>query len=175
MSREEEARLRRELSRSECYLEYGAGGSTVAAVQARVPEIHVKETSPEYLARVLKDLTPEEAARVTPHSVDMGAIGGWGYPKVTPSPSVVREFCSVPSSVTPDLVLVDGRFRVACALTAAASLPKGTRILLHDAHRAWFNEVRKWLTLRWKVETLHCYEKSRDDIGVPESFFADAR
>lgn len=116
--------FRARLAESRGYLEYGSGGSTLAADRAGVPTVSV-EGDAFYARSVARRLSA--GTRVTMLPVDIGLTGFWGLPIFrTPTPARLRAWRSYvdapfrdPSARPfPDFVLVDGRFRRACALKA---------------------------------------------------------
>ena len=123
------------------YLEFGSGGSSIAAARSGKPFVSV-ESDRAYLR-----LVQRRAAEVAPgHKgrflhADIGFVNGWGYPAFSkPTPGRVarwRRYSSRPwptlSGHPPDLILIDGRFRVACAL-AVVQHAEGTtwRMLVDD-------------------------------------------
>lgn len=112
------------------YLEYGTGGSTYAAAKLDVPFFAV-ESDPYFLRSVRNKIRQDGLARDDRqhfHYADIGLTGYVGYPfrHWRASPSRLERFrrysdpppaCAAGGQL-PDLVLVDGRFRVACALKA---------------------------------------------------------
>ena len=66
--------------------------------------------------------------------VDVGNVGQWGYPV---SYSKRKFFYNYANNFykldkKPDLVLIDGRFRVFCFLTTIKNAPIGTKIVFDD-------------------------------------------
>jgi hypothetical protein len=119
-------------------LEYGAGGSTVlaASLGARVFSV---ETDPAWIVNVEKWLAANGVAdRVTLHHADIGRTTRWGRPKKARRRHWAR-YLRYPRSVwnrpdfeQPDLILVDGRFRVASFLCAMTRIRRPTRLLFDD-------------------------------------------
>jgi hypothetical protein len=124
------------LAASANYLEFGCGGSTLLAARAGVRAISV-EADPDWLLQVAADETISravEAGRLTLHYADIGPVGRWSRPKsTTPRAAWARYWLSVWSAVeeAPDLVLVDGRFRAACAIVSLMASPTAL-VLVHD-------------------------------------------
>jgi hypothetical protein len=125
------------------YMEFGSGGSTVLACQAVGREVTSVDSSSDWQVKVAGECR-RLATRITPTMthVDIGGTGEWGYPtdrtRKADWPAYYRDPC--PKDV--DLVLVDGRFRVACFITAALRYPAGTVIMIHDFQRAEYQCVR---------------------------------
>jgi hypothetical protein len=119
-------RLQVEMARASFYLEFGTGGSTLAAGRAGLETIAV-DSDPYFLRAVTAKLPTGH--RVTPVHADIGLTCEWGWPvRGRPTPDRVRRwrtYIDKPFAMVaargrfPDFVFVDGRFRPACALEAA--------------------------------------------------------
>jgi hypothetical protein len=139
MTGPELALLHARIDASRHYLEFGAGASTSYACASPGPEtIESVESSPEFVReRLLSDPQVVEALasrRLTLHLVDLGPTKGWGKPRGSAMwrswPSYSSGVFSRPSRH--DTILVDGRFRIACALNALLHAPDDCTILIHD-------------------------------------------
>ncbi|QTD56252.1 hypothetical protein [Parasphingorhabdus cellanae] len=118
--------FREKIQQAQYYLEFGSGASTVLAAKAGVKTLCV-ETDRKYSDAVRKKVGVK--APVTIIYSDIGLTEEWGYPVFT-RPSMIKyarwrnytekAFAQIEQSEKfPDMVLVDGRFRVACALATA--------------------------------------------------------
>lgn len=116
------------LAASTRYLEFGTGGSTYTAAKLGVDFIAV-DSDKYFLRSVRRKIQKDGLARPSGQTfrhADIGPTGPWGRPigDVTPQRRQLFSLYSDPpaesfvDNVFPDLVLVDGRFRVACALKA---------------------------------------------------------
>lgn len=134
------AYLRECLAECRCYLEYGAGGSTRLAARMQVERIYSVESDLKFAEAVANCIAREAAnTRHTMVRVDIGAgEGNWGKPKDN---SKARKWPKYASEVwtaiardnaVPDLILIDGRFRVACFLVSLLCAKPSTKILLDD-------------------------------------------
>ncbi|MEQ1857388.1 MAG: hypothetical protein ABL963_13085 [Longimicrobiales bacterium] len=151
------------------YLEFGAGASTIHA--ASVPSIRRIDSVDSSGAYIDEHLRPhatvaaaQVAGRLTFHVVDIGATSKWGYPvddsKKRQWPTYSQGVFSRPSDH--DLVLVDGRFRVACALSSILNTPDDCRILIHDFRaRPQYHVVTRFLERREQVDSLVLFAKKR--------------
>lgn len=133
------AHLEARLKTSKCYLEYGSGGSTRTAAALGVAHVFSVE-SDKHFAEAVRQATAKEprVGSIFVHTVDVGETGAWGMPtsslasKLWPDyPLGIWRFIKK-ARVSPDLVLIDGRFRVACFLTAVMNTRPGTQILMDD-------------------------------------------
>jgi hypothetical protein len=107
------------LRRTKLLLEFGSGGSTVLASRLGVPTISV-ESDRHYAATVIAALPRQD--RIEMVVPPMGLTGKWGMPLFLKSKKgwrYVRAPFDRLGERFPDLVLVDGRYRVACALECA--------------------------------------------------------
>lgn len=118
-------------------LEFGCGGSTALLLDAGIGRLCSVDSDPAWLARVAADPACAGAVatgRLTLIAVDIGPTGDWGWPRaVQAMPHWPRYWRDPWEKAGPvDFVLVDGRFRVACALAAVPRLAPGAHLLLHD-------------------------------------------
>ena len=102
-------------------IEYGTGGSTLLALGAGVPCLVSVESDAGWIG-MLRELPAiaeaERQGRLTFVHVDIGRVGKWGKPVDSSGAARYAAYASAPWShcEVPDVVFVDGRFRVACAL-----------------------------------------------------------
>jgi len=144
MTVREAALLIRELKNvNGTYFEFGMGGSTNFACevllargdQARVVAV---DSSEEWVSKVASERCFRELrarGRADLSAVDIGPTRTWGYPVGRAAQGRWADYpAALPRLVAPgaaDLVLVDGRFRVACVLAAFLHQPRAA-VLVHD-------------------------------------------
>jgi len=159
MTAPEQALFARHLAGAGFLLEFGAGGSTAFAARLGVKRIVSVESDRAWLDKVARQ--PEmSAVTFVPVHVNLGPTGPWGYPT---DPAQARTWPRYHRGVwagldaAPDIVLVDGRFRVACALSSLLETAAGTTIVIHDF----------WSRAHYRVVLSHldCVERV-DDLGV---------
>ncbi|MBC7103712.1 MAG: hypothetical protein H5U13_10970 [Parvibaculum sp.] len=130
----------RKIRESKHYLEYGSGGSTLLA-QRFVQTLVSVESNRHFLRSVRKKLAPRKDGQfIKLMPIDIGRTGAWGYPIATePTPSRIqawRRYTEEPwkifaeRQVEPDLILIDGRFRAACALVSILNLKKDSNCII---------------------------------------------
>jgi hypothetical protein len=129
------ARFMAEIATSRVYLEFGAGGSTIAAVQ-NCPFVITVESDPRFLSAVTTKAERNKIGEYHPLHADIGWTSEWGVPTFkTPTPPRVQRWKGYPQApwpllrergLEPDMILIDGRFRVACALQSLLELPQGS-------------------------------------------------
>lgn len=124
-------------------LEFGAGGSTAEWVALGCPHIVSVENDPDWIDHMRRQpclREPLRTGRLTILHADTGPILGWGWPDGTehmeswPSywSSVWESEAIQGAAQPPDLVFVDGRFRVACTLFAAQKITPLGLLAIHD-------------------------------------------
>ena len=127
------------LKRAHHTLEFGAGGSTTLALKLGVGRIVSVESDASWIERIHGDSAAARAiedGRLTLLHADIGPIRRLGGPsKAAPRqrwPAYARTPWSHVDTARLDLVLIDGRFRVACALEAALRCSENTALVIHD-------------------------------------------
>lgn len=140
------------------YLEFGTGGSTLLAAKRGLPFIAV-ESDPFFLRAVkrkVRDIGALDEARQHYLHADIGLTEAWGAPLMQyPRPDRITRWRGYPlapwqalaAMPGPHLILVDGRFRVACALAAAKFLiGRDGEVLFDDyADRPYYHVVERYL------------------------------
>ena len=127
----EDTLFKTELSKATVYAEIGMGQSTVFADrQEHLEQVIAVDTSPEW-TRIVQYLTSPKT--IVAH-VDLGSVGNWGRPISYDKRDNIRSYSTAVFRGTkePDLVLIDGRFRVFCFLTVYLLSKPGTRIIFDD-------------------------------------------
>ena len=132
--------LRECFSKATSLVEFGCGGSTLLAVRSRsLRRIWSVESDPGWIARLREQpdiVGAEQAGRLHLQGIDIGLVGDYGYPHdhalQANWPSYYQAVWDDAAAIKTDLVLIDGRFRVACALEALARCPPHTILLFHD-------------------------------------------
>ena len=124
---------------SGCVLEYGSGGSTVLAAEIEHLTCFSVESDKKWadgLRTWLDTNVPDHSVKL--HYCNIGKTGAWGMPEPVRKVMVPR-YAQYPRSVWrrsdfvhPDVVLIDGRFRVGCFLTVLSNIQKPTKILFDD-------------------------------------------
>lgn len=132
-------------------LEYGSGVSTQIAAQMRGKYILSVESDREWARRLRQEIAAAAPrSPVTVYHVDIGVTGAWGRPV---DDSGWRRYHRYPNAIWnepffrhPDVVLIDGRFRPACLLTAMLQITRPVRVLFDDyLNRPTYHAVEKFL------------------------------
>jgi hypothetical protein len=137
MTQAEQNLLRVAVAGRRAGLEFGCGGSTGLLLRAGLPGLLSADSDLAWLVQVRQDPSCASAAaagRLRLLHIDIGPTGAWGWPTEAAAmprwPAYWRDPWEAAGPV--DLVLVDGRFRVACALAGAPRLAPGAVLLVHD-------------------------------------------
>jgi hypothetical protein len=184
--------FREALASARVYLEYGAGGSTVWAAR-QVSTIVVVDSHKPTLDAAVERARREGCARIVPIHGDIGPVVGWGAPlfrrrsrrRVNQwSRYVARPWDLLEKEgLVPDLIFIDGRFRVACVLEALLRLPPGAdcRILFDDFDREEkYRAVLEFTTCVARYDRLAVLRRAehldRERCrAVREAYYADFR
>lgn len=132
--------VRAEYARASVVLEYGSGGSTALAAETPGLTCFSVENDLAWARAMAAWLAAHHpGADVRLHRAWIGPTKKWGRPRWPRLPLLHPLFRRYPASVwarrdfsPPDLILVDGRFRVACFLTALMRVTRPTRLLWDD-------------------------------------------
>lgn len=142
----EVARFKEEIRKARHYVEFGSGGSTIYASRLGIQTISVEND--RFFARTVA--TKLLGDSVTQVVTAMGITREWGMP-LFPSARKAKRYVTAPwgSGRFPDFILVDGRYRVACALESArrAHACNATAVLMFDdyAMRPYYHVVEDYL------------------------------
>lgn len=153
MPQAEKALVTKAFQRASTILEYGAGGSTVMAgalVDKRVVSVESDQGWADMLSDWFAQNPVAEGTSVEVRWCDVGRTREWGMPVTD---SAWKHFARYPlepwigdNAVTPDVVLVDGRFRKGCALASALMTKKPIDIFVDDyGDRAYYHGIEHWL------------------------------
>jgi hypothetical protein len=120
--------------RARIYGEYGVGASTSWMAEQTTARIIGVDSSAEWIGKVRATVPPDRADL---RHVDVGDLGSWGRPKDYRRRHAFRDYVEGlwTGDTRPDLVLIDGRFRVACFLKSCLEAAPGTPIVVDDYTR----------------------------------------
>ena len=149
------------------YLEFGAGESTIyASSVSTILTITSVDSSKHFVNNNLKHNPDIKNAllngKLKFHLVDIGETVDWGFPKNTSKRHLwpnysLSVFCTRSKH---DIILIDGRFRVACTLNCILNSPPNSTLLIHDFwNRPEYHIVLKFLEIEYKADTLGVFKK----------------
>jgi hypothetical protein len=136
-----------------CYLEYGVGGSTLHAFQMGARHLVSVDSSKDWINAVQQQLS--NAAHVDLLYCDIGQVGAWGRPTCDEGLYAYHTYMVAPWNIVhekklePQLIFVDGRFRVACFLYSLICATPGAIILFDDyMNRKHYHIVEEFCSRR---------------------------
>jgi hypothetical protein len=164
------------LAKTRNYLEFGSGASSVLAAKQGVAFTSV-ETDRHYLAAVRRKVAAaglSDPAKQRFIHADIGLTEYWGAPLFKrPTPARVarwRAYAEAPwrqGAPKPDFILVDGRFRAACTLTAIKHLGQGDWELWLDDYvgRDHYSVVQDFAVLE-RMSGVTAIFRARSDLDA---------
>ena len=163
MSEDEKKLFDDTIKHSKNYLEYGLGGTTLRSIQksgANIFSVDTSEAWIEYMRQYLI-IKKNENKRLSIFYLDIGPTRQFGYPVSTKNKSSFPLYSSdifkrIDKDII-DLVMIDGRFRVACTLKIIIECYSNPelRILFHDFwDRPQYHILLKYLDTIDAADTL---------------------
>ena len=170
-----------ELQGTKLFVEFGCGGSTLMADTLGVPTLSV-ESDPYYATAVRRVLSHPESTEIL--ALDMGITREWGMPIFSSTKKGLR-YAKAPferlGARSPDLILVDGRYRVACALETAAHAARvggSSKMLVDDyAGRPAYHILERYLGPPARIGRAAMFVVGANDVPaqVVREYSKDAR
>jgi|688.fasta_scaffold17719_9 hypothetical protein len=137
------------------YLEYGLGGSTLIA-HSTGAKCLVVDSDLRYVNAI------NDRPRLTKLHANIGKVGPYGAPIFSTFRKLNYKLGVLYSSkpylyfetLNPDLVLIDGRYRLACALQLIKHNPKGNWVMMIDDYveRSEYHEIERFAYLMHVIE-----------------------
>lgn len=156
MTAAEATQLELQLAGRNALLEFGSGEGTVIAAR-QVERIVSVDGDLARLGRVAAELA-QAPVEFTPYHADIGPVGDGGWPV---DEARLRDWPHYHSRIwrhlsgSPDAVLINGRFRVACLLQAIIHCRPDTMLLFHDFRdHPGYQSVLKHTDMLARVDTL---------------------
>ena len=182
MSLAEQRLIRHAAAGLQSGVEFGCGGSTRLLLEELGGSLVSVESDPLWLARLREDPVCRGAAtarRWRGLHADLGPVGQWGWPRDPARHADGALYWDAPWMFcpTPNFVLVDGRFRVACALAALARLEPEGIVAMHDFWgREHYRPILEYADLIGTTASLVLLaRKPGRDVPAPGRFAADPR
>lgn len=152
------------LKQAKHYFEFGSGGSTVWAVEQDLT-VQGVESDPAWV-NALQDKLGDKCQVAV---VDIGPTGDWGYPLTQQTDKFPAYSQAILKHKQPfDLILIDGRFRVACTMAAIQHIAKhhayeNSFIFIHDFwNRPHYHAVLEFLEVIEQVESAGVFKVKKD-------------
>lgn len=155
--------VRAHYAQADAILEYGSGGSTVLAAELG-KQVWSVESDPDWAELVRAKIAKEApGAKAQVIWKDIGKIGHWGKPRKPDGAlryyKYPLEVWDAPDFVHPDVILIDGRLRAACFVTALMRVTKPTLVLFDDYRdRPRYREVERLLKPARMVDRMGVFE-----------------
>ncbi len=113
------------------YAEYGCGASTIWMAQNTDAAMLSVDTSEDWI-KAMREKVGNDRADL--QWIDCGPLRKWGVPRGFEKRANFKTYTQAPwvDERSADVVLVDGRFRVACFLESLAHAAPGTKIFFDD-------------------------------------------
>lgn len=177
MSEEERALLRSFLLAADCYLEFGAGASTLTAL-GYCKIVTTVDSSPTWVRYVSQVASSQPHCALRAIHADVGQVMDYGDPVVV-TKNTGRVYSSAADEFIPDanFVLIDGRFRVACFAKLAMLGFRGP-IAVHDyPNRSWYHIIENLGVRIAQAGTLSVFLVTHGDLAPPiwEQHLNDSR
>jgi hypothetical protein len=122
------------IKHAKTYYEYGCGKSTEFVFKYSSATIFSVDTSNDWVKKIKSLEGIEKSKRLNLSWVDVGEVANWGTPTSFKMKHNFRNYAELLwlNNAIPDLVLIDGRFRILCFLTSIKFAPAGCKILFDD-------------------------------------------
>jgi len=176
MSIDEKKTFNKYIKNSKHYLEFGSGGSTLQTLLKSKTRISSVESSLDWINYMCKYLIIKFflKKRLFFYYVNIGKTKEWGFPFSNDSkeifPNYSNDIFSYVDFNTIDIILIDGRFRVACLLSVIINMPstEDTIILFHDFwNREKYHVVLNYVTEIERTDTLAVFRiKNKLDLNL---------
>ena len=139
------------ISEVKIYFEYGCGKSTEYMYKKSNASIFSVDTSKEWATKTLNLSKDSNHDRLNVKWIDVGDVADWGYPV---SFEKKQNFVKYANwfwnfGLKPDLVVIDGRFRILCFLTSIKFASIGTKIIFDDyTNRPLYHVAEEFLKIK---------------------------
>ncbi len=130
------------------YGEYGCGLSTIWMLRNTSAQVISVDSSQEWAEKVKNDNFVFKSRLIIKH-IDIGKVGPFGRAISYNKCNNFQDYTDFiwKRSVKPELVLIDGRFRVCCFLTSLKLADPGTKIIFDDyVNRPHYHFIEKYVS-----------------------------
>jgi len=173
MSKAELELFKSSLKNVRYYLEFGTGGSTTLVAQMKTINMTCVDTDKGWLDKVAEDpavnaLKKENKIRLL--HVNIGPLKAWGLPAdeayIKKWPDYYLNIWRSTASIY-DFIFIDGRFRVACALSSAVFAKDGATVAIHDYpdRPFYYKTVERYYDTIASADSLYILKK-RNNINI---------
>ena len=150
---------------SNIYFEFGSGGSTNLASYYKVKTYSVESDINWHNKIKLNNIS---AIYIT---IDL-KTKDLGYPgKDTTVDDWKKYIQAYKNEYNADIILIDGRFRVACALDIFSKIGKDTLVLIHDYDREYYHIIENYYIKVKTWERLSAFFKNPNITDIPKEIY----
>ena len=163
------------LNNSKHYFEYGSGGSTCqASIRNNILTIHSVESDPEWYENICR--TIDKNKPITLMYKHLNTVSNtWGYPGEGCLIEHTKEYSRAIRSLSEreskrlDMILIDGRFRVACCLNCFDMISDDCHIVFDDfLNRPHYHEVLNYYDIvKQTDDNVMVVLKKKKDVERP--------
>lgn len=163
------------LKNATTYFEFGSGGSThLASSYPNIKKIYTVESDSQWLDRVKNNI---KSNNIQYFYADLNTKpNSWGNPGPHCSDSQKRAYSECilqlkePEQKNIDLVMIDGRFRVACCLKSLKAISKDCVVCFDDfLNREKYHVVLKYFDVIEKTSSNRMvFLKKKDNVQIDE-------
>lgn len=152
------------------YMEFGSGGSTIYASNNVKNKVLSFESDELWINKIKSQLKKENVNII--HIDIETKNNNWGYPGKNCSNEKKMKystyFKNYIEEYNPDVILIDGRFRVSCALQIFDYINNNTKVLFDDfLNRDFYHEILNYYDIVNKVVNL-VELKKKININIPD-------
>jgi len=167
MTENEQELFKKYVYGAKIYLEFGSGGSTIAALINSNRKVYSVESDKDWLEKMKHKYEiisrSEESGQLNLIHADIGKVRKWGKPIIITDENnadrflnySLRPFERYTETKLADVVLIDGCFRIACCLRTLLETNENTVIMFHDFWtRPHYHIVKKYVNIIDSIDSL---------------------
>ena len=150
------------------YFEFGSGGSTNIAFFYNVSKIYSVESDKEWHEKL-----KSKNIKVNYLTKDLKNRGNMGYPGPNTNVDDWKKYIQAyDKKYKANVILIDGRFRVACALDIFSKITNDTLVLIHDyTFRKNYHIIENYYIKIKSWDTLSAFFKNPNIESVPDDIY----
>tara|TARA_B100000989_G_C19512806_1_gene460008 strand:+ start:81 stop:707 length:627 start_codon:yes stop_codon:yes gene_type:complete len=170
----------KKLQKSKFYFEYGSGNTTLLAYNLKKNFVSI-EADKDFFELIKKKIDNHQNLKY----VDIGPVGEYSYPLIKNKFKIIRYIKSInkffKKKKSPDLILIDGRFRIACCINIFSLIKRHKKkplIFLDDyKKRKHYKVLKKIFKINQtgRMAILKFKKKSENNILSLNKYYYDSR
>jgi len=140
------------LDKATHYMEFGSGGSTYqASIRDNIKSICTVESDLEWAKKLQAKITHPS---IQYNFIDIQTLpNSWGHPGKSCSKGDMKKYSDVKVPSETDLILIDGRFRVACCLKLIGQINNDCIVVFDDfLNRPHYHVILDYFTILEQTE-----------------------